>query len=82
MPRPIVAVCSLGARAVVSSFDILHLFAQFLDLSLDRQRRVLDRNIRRFRKHGVRFAIEFLKQEIQALADFTFSVERRAKLFQ
>src|SRR5580693_1522283 len=67
------------------SFDVLHLFAQFLNLRADFQRQRGDRqsfifDARRFREHRVCFAMHFLQQEIELFAEFTGAVEQFRKL--
>src|SRR5579863_5241227 len=69
------------------SFDVLHLFAQFFNLSADFQRQPGDAerfafDPRRFREHRVRFAMHFLKQEVELLAEFAGAIEEFRKLLQ
>src|SRR5690242_5724988 len=78
-------VAWLTVRDVSSSFtllDILNLFAKFLDLRLDGQARLLDHEVRRFRKGRVRFTIELLQKEIEHLSRFARSIEGFLKLRQ
>src|SRR5579863_7382175 len=69
------------------SFDVLHLFAQFFNLTANFQRHpvnperfVLDPGC--FREHRVRFAMHFLKQEIELLAEFASAIQKFRKLLQ
>src|ERR1700749_2861374 len=69
------------------SFDVLHLFAQFFNLGADFQRQRGDGegfafHSRRFGKHRVGFAMHFLEQEIELLAEFAGAVEQLCKLLQ
>src|SRR5579862_4705448 len=69
------------------SFDVLHLFAQFFNLSADFQRQPRDAerfafDPWRFREHRVRFAMHFLEQEIELLAEFAGAIEQLRKLLQ
>src|ERR1700739_3873268 len=66
------------------SFDVLHLFAQFFNLGADFERQRRDRqrfilHARRFREHGVRFAMHFLQQEIELFAEFAGAIEQFRK---
>src|SRR5207249_684398 len=81
IPRPVLRLAALSSPAVISSFNILHLFAKFLNFSLDRERRIFDRNLSRFSQHRVGFAIEFLQKKVETFADFAINFQRRAKLF-
>src|SRR2546422_536950 len=45
MPRLVLVWDFSDFVAVATSFSILHLFAQFLNLSLDRKPRILDRDV-------------------------------------
>ena len=45
IPRPPDADESLESSAFVNSFNILHLFAQFLNLGFDGQARIFDRDL-------------------------------------
>src|SRR5580693_2028050 len=69
------------------SFDVLHLFAQFFNLSADFQRQPGDAerfafDPWRFREHRVRFTMHFLEQEIEFLAEFAGAIEQLRKLLQ
>src|ERR1700722_595532 len=69
------------------SFDVLHLFAQFFNLGADfeRQRGDGERfafHSRRLGEHRVRFAMHFLEQEIEFLAELAGAVEQFCKLLQ
>src|SRR5918997_284882 len=84
MPRATGGVSSASASAVssrvVGSLNVLHLLAELLDLGLDRERRLLDRRVRRFREHGVGLAVELLQQEVEPLADLGVRVDALAEL--
>src|SRR5271157_3664595 len=88
-PSPTARKLSAAAAQTRSSrsFDVLYLFPQFFDFRLDLQRN--SRNRQRFafhagrlRKHGVRFALHFLKQEIQFLAQLPGAVQQLRELLQ
>src|SRR5208282_1031902 len=69
------------------SFDVLHLFPQFLDFRFDLQRDSRDCqgfafHAGRLGKHGVRLALHFLEQEIEFLAEFAGAVQQLRKLLQ
>src|ERR1051325_9868392 len=82
VPRAGAWLTVLDVSSSFTLLDILNLFAKFLDLCLDRQARLLNYKIRRFRKRRVGFAIEFLQKEIQHLAGFAGSIECLLKLRQ
>src|ERR1700760_2037722 len=69
------------------SFDVLHLFAQFFNLGADFKRQRGDRqgfifHAGRFREHGIGFAMHFLQEEIELLAEFASAVEQFRELLQ
>src|SRR5215831_5383866 len=57
MPRP---TAGAETSVFVSSFDILHLFPEFLNFGFNRQPGVFDGDLSRLREDGVRFTIQFL----------------------
>src|SRR5260221_1498271 len=56
------------ARRVAVSFDVLHLLAHLLDHDLELQRGLRQLRVDRLGSQRVGFAIEFLHQEVEALA--------------
>ena len=72
---------------VPRSFDVLHLLAQFFDLRFYFQRQAGDGqrftfDARRLRKHGVGFAMHFLQQKIEFLAEFAGTIEQLGELLE
>src|SRR3972149_4607116 len=64
------------------SFDVLNLLAHLLDEQLELQARVGELLRDRFRAEGVRFPVQFLHEEIQALADGAARGEDAAPLLE
>src|SRR5437870_9949830 len=69
IPCGAVMAAVFASCVCVSSFNILHLFAKFLNLSLNGQGGIFDGDFGGFRQNRVSLPIEFLEQEIQSLAD-------------
>src|SRR6266404_3753784 len=69
------------------SFDVLYLLPQFFDFRFDFEAdsgngERLAFHTRSFRKHRVRFAMHFLQQKIQLLAQFARAIQQFSKLQQ
>src|SRR5262245_11813615 len=70
MPAPAPAVSGApSAPRRASSLKVLHLLADRLDDRADAQRRLADRKRLRLRGDGVGFAVHFLHDEVEGLAD-------------
>src|SRR5450631_2835909 len=69
------------------SFDVLYLFAKFFDFGADLEGQTGDGQglgfyAGSFGQHGVGFAMHFLEQEIELLAEFACAVEKFCKLLE
>src|SRR5436189_5421579 len=65
-PDPLVV---LTVEPPWSSFDVLHLLANLLHLSLGLDGKLREAKIARLRRHRVDLPLDFLKKKIDALAD-------------
>ena len=59
------------SRVSNRSFDVLHLFTDFFQFSLDLNYSVADTGVVALRSHRIGFPIQFLKQEVTAFANFS-----------
>src|SRR5437870_31358 len=82
IPCGAVMAAVFASCVCVSSFNILHLFAKFLNLSLNGQGGIFDGDFGGFRQNRVSLPIEFLEQEIQSLANFALFFKSGAELLE